>query len=218
MINIHSMNAQCINLLITGTATCIEEHRELLTELDSKIGDADHGINMLRGFQAILAISPELSELNFGEALKKAGMTMLMKVGGASGPLYGSLLIGMSKATPQEEINLKEFVVMLEKGVDDVKKRGKSDVGEKTMLDVLVPVSLQLKEDANNITDKEQLIKNIIQQAEKGLEATRLMQATKGRASFLGERSIGHLDPGAMSICLLIKTICNIINSNKECT
>ena len=105
---------------------------------------------------------------------------------------------------------------MLEKGVDDVKKRGKSDVGEKTMLDVLVPVSLQLKEDANNFTDKEQLIKNIIQQAEKGLEATRLMQATKGRASFLGERSIGHLDPGAMSICLLIKTICNIINSNKE--
>ena len=216
MINIHSMNAQCINLLITGTATCIEEHRELLTELDSKIGDADHGINMSRGFQAILAISPELSELNFGEALKKAGMTMLMKVGGASGPLFGSLFIGMSKATPQKEINLKEFAVMLETGIADVKKRGKSDVGEKTMLDVLVPVSILLSEEVKNAADKKQLLQNIVQQAEVSLETTRLMQATKGRASYLGKRSIGHLDPGAMSSFLLIKTICDLLNNNNE--
>ena len=216
MINIHSMNAQCINLLITGTATCIEEHRELLTELDSKIGDADHGINMSRGFQAILAISPELSELNFGEALKKAGMTLLMKVGGASGPLFGSLFIGMSKATPQKEINLKEFAVMLETGIADVKKRGKSDVGEKTMLDVLVPVSILLSEEVKNAADKKQLLQNIVQQAEVSLETTRLMQATKGRASYLGKRSIGHLDPGAMSSFLLIKTICDLLNNNSE--
>jgi len=216
MINIHSMNAQCINLLITGTATCIEEHRELLTELDSKIGDADHGINMSRGFQAILAISPELSELNFGEALKKAGMTLLMKVGGASGPLFGSLFIGMSKATPQKEINLKEFAVMLETGIADVKKRGKSDVGEKTMLDVLVPVSILLSEEVKNAADKKQLLQNIVQQAEVSLETTRLMQATKGRASYLGKRSIGHLDPGAMSSFLLIKTICDLLNNNNE--
>jgi dihydroxyacetone kinase-like protein len=210
------MNAQCINLLITGTATCIEEHRELLTELDSKIGDADHGINMSRGFQAILAISPELSELNFGEALKKAGMTLLMKVGGASGPLFGSLFIGMSKATPQKEINLKEFAVMLETGIADVKKRGKSDVGEKTMLDVLVPVSILLSEEVKNAADKKQLLQNIVQQAEVSLETTRLMQATKGRASYLGKRSIGHLDPGAMSSFLLIKTICDLLNNNNE--
>jgi dihydroxyacetone kinase-like protein len=210
------MNAQCINLLITGTATCIEEHRELLTELDSKIGDADHGINMSRGFQAILAISPELSELNFGEALKKAGMTLLMKVGGASGPLFGSLFIGMSKATPQKEINLKEFAVMLETGIADVKKRGKSDVGEKTMLDVLVPVSILLSEEVKNAADKKQLLQNIVQQAEVSLETTRLMQATKGRASYLGKRSIGHLDPGAMSSFLLIKTICDLLNNNSE--
>ena len=216
MINIHSMKAQCINLLITGTATCIEEHRELLTELDSKIGDADHGINMSRGFQAILAISPELSELNFGEALKKAGMTLLMKVGGASGPLFGSLFIGMSKATPQKEINLKEFAVMLETGIADVKKRGKSDVGEKTMLDVLVPVSILLSEEVKNAADKKQLLQNIVQQAEVSLETTRLMQATKGRASYLGKRSIGHLDPGAMSSFLLIKTICDLLNNNNE--
>jgi dihydroxyacetone kinase-like protein len=171
---------------------------------------------MSRGFQAILAISPELSELNFGEALKKAGMTLLMKVGGASGPLFGSLFIGMSKATPQKEINLKEFAVMLETGIADVKKRGKSDVGEKTMLDVLVPVSILLSEEVKNAADKKQLLQNIVQQAEVSLETTRLMQATKGRASYLGKRSIGHLDPGAMSSFLLIKTICDLLNNNSE--
>ena len=105
---------------------------------------------------------------------------------------------------------------MFENGVADVKKRGKSDIGEKTMLDVLVPVSMQLKEDVSNSTDEGQLIRNIIQRAEEGLESTRLMRATKGRASFLGERSIGHLDPGAMTSCLLIKTICEIFNSENE--
>ncbi|MBT7973869.1 MAG: dihydroxyacetone kinase subunit L [Candidatus Marinimicrobia bacterium] len=216
MINNYNMDVRWANLLITKTSTCVEDHKDLLTELDSKIGDADHGINMSRGFQAIMAISPELSKLTFEEALKKAGMTLLMKVGGASGPLFGSFLIGMSKATSHEVISISKFSLMFENGVADVKKRGKSDIGEKTMLDVLVPVSMQLKEDVSNSTDEQQLIRNIIQRAEEGLESTRLMRATKGRASFLGERSIGHLDPGAMTSCLLIKTICETFNSENE--
>ena len=207
-----TIDPQFINLLISRTADCIETNKDLLTELDSNIGDADHGINMSRGFQAIMGISSELSKLKFGEVLKKAGMTMLTKVGGASGPLYGSLFLGMSKCAPEEGIDLKELTKMLQAGIADVKKRGKSDIGEKTMLDVLSPVLSQLDKEANNFHSKEQLLENIVKQAEEGLEHTRQMEATKGRASFLGKRSIGHLDPGAMSSCLLIKSICEMFN------
>ena len=207
-----TIDPQFINLLISRTADCIETNKDLLTELDSNIGDADHGINMSRGFQAIMGISSELSPLKFGEVLKKAGMTMLTKVGGASGPLYGSLFLGMSKCAPEEGIDLKELTKMLQAGIADVKKRGKSDIGEKTMLDVLAPVLRQLDKEANNFHSKEQLLENIVKQAEEGLEHTRQMEATKGRASFLGKRSIGHLDPGAMSSCLLIKSICEMFN------
>ena len=215
MENSLTIDPRFINLLISRTADCIETNKDLLTELDSNIGDADHGINMSRGFQAIMGISTELSQLKFGEVLKKAGMTMLTKVGGASGPLYGSLLLGMSKCAPEEEIDLKELAKMLHSGIEDVKKRGKSDIGEKTMLDVLVPVSSQLDKEVNNFQSKEQLLENIVKQAEKGLELTRQMEATKGRASFLGKRSIGHLDPGAMSSCLLIKSICEMFNTKQ---
>ena len=212
MENSFTIDPQFINLLISRTADCIETNKDLLTELDSNIGDADHGINMSRGFQAIMGISSELSQLKFGEVLKKAGMTMLTKVGGASGPLYGSLFLGMSKCAPEEGIDLKELAKMLQAGIADVKKRGKSDIGEKTMLDVLAPVLSQLDKEANNFHSKEQLLENIVKQAEEGLEHTRQMEATKGRASFLGKRSIGHLDPGAMSSCLLIKSICEMFN------
>jgi len=210
-----TIDPRFINLLISRIADCIETNKDLLTELDSNIGDADHGINMSRGFQAIMGISTELSQLKFGEVLKKAGMTMLTKVGGASGPLYGSLLLGMSKCAAEEEIDLKELAKMLHAGIEDVKKRGKSDIGEKTMLDVLAPVSSQLDKEVKNFQSKEQLLENIVKQAEKGLELTRQMEATKGRASFLGKRSIGHLDPGAMSSCLLIKSICEMFNTKQ---
>ena len=215
MENSFTIDPQFINLLISRTVDCIETNKDLLTELDSNIGDADHGINMSRGFQAIMGISSELSQLKFGEVLKKAGMTMLTKVGGASGPLYGSLFLGMSKCAPEEGIDLKELTKMLQAGIADVKKRGKSDIGEKTMLDVLSPVLSQLDKEANNFHSKEQLLENIVKQAEEGLELTRQMEATKGRASFLGKRSIGHLDPGAMSSCLLIKSICEMFNRKK---
>ena len=213
MNNSLSIDPQFIKLLIYRTEECIKKNKDLLTELDSNIGDADHGINMSRGFQAILEISNELSQLKFNEVLKRAGMTMLTKVGGASGPLYGSFLIGMSKNSPEEEINLQVFSKMLQAGIDDIKKRGKSDIGEKTMLDVLIPVSNQINKEVNNFHSNKKLIENIIKQAEEGLKLTRELEAKKGRASFLGKRSIGHLDPGAMSSYLLIKSICGIFNT-----
>ncbi|MGL4610320.1 MAG: dihydroxyacetone kinase subunit DhaL [Trueperaceae bacterium] len=191
--------------LLTVCVATIREHADELTELDSAIGDADHGINMKRGFDALEAAKADIIALPLGAALQKMGMTLVMTVGGASGPLYGSLLMGF-KGLP-DTLTLLNVSKSLDEAIESVKKRGKSTTGEKTMLEVLVAVSDVMRSgDAN--------VETILEAAEVGLESTRNMQATKGRASFLGERSIGHLDPGAMSSCLLIKAICDVVGES----
>ena len=189
--------------LIDAAIVTIREHADHLTELDQAIGDGDHGINMRRGFDAIADIADELGEMTPPAALQKIGMTLVMKVGGAAGPLYGSFFMSMGKALP-EQPKLEDIANAFGEGVAAIKKRGKSDVGEKTMLDVLVPVHNAF---ANNLSNPE-ILSLLIATAESNLEATKDIQATKGRASFLGERSVGHLDPGAASSCLLIKVLC----------
>lgn len=180
----------------------ITKHAQELTQLDQAIGDGDHGINLKRGFDALANLHSEIATLRFGEALQKMGMTLVLKIGGASGPLYGSLLMGMGKASANGPADFTEAQAMLEAGIALVQKRGKSGVGEKTMLDVLIPVAVAFEyEDFEKIR----------QTANESLELTRNMRATKGRASFLGERSIGHLDPGARSTNLLIHTICDVL-------
>lgn len=191
--------------LIEAAARAIVEHADELTALDQAIGDGDHGINMKRGFEAVRADKAAIAELDDDEALHKAGMTLVMKVGGASGPLYGSLLMGMAKAAKAGH----DLEGQLAEGIAMVKKRGKSDVGAKTMLDVLVPVHETLKEHAD-LSRAETMIA-IRQTAEEAQAATRDMLATRGRASFLGERSKGHCDPGATSSRLLIETICTVL-------
>lgn len=193
--------------LIDASNAAIKAHAEELTSLDQAIGDGDHGINMTRGFGAVAEAAGEIVALPFGKALQKAGMTLVMKVGGASGPLYGSLLMAMGKAGEDVPQSQAELVAMLESGVDAVKMRGKSDAGAKTMLDVLVPVL-----DALRAADGG-LAATARQAADDGLAATRDMLATKGRASFLGERSIGHLDPGARSSALLIHAVCDVLEA-----
>lgn len=196
-----------LTCLIDEMAAVIGDRADDLTTLDQAIGDGDHGINMKRGFDAIIESRDALESMSPGQALQKIGMTLVMKVGGASGPLYGSFFMGLGKAL-SENPELTDLANALEQGVASVKKRGKSDVGEKTMLDVLVPVSQALQ---NSIAEKQEpgeVLAKVIATADIGLEATKPMQATKGRASYLGERSIGHLDPGAMSSCLLIKAAC----------
>lgn len=180
-------------------------HSEELTALDQAIGDGDHGLNMDRGFAAVAAIADEISALPLDQALKKMGMTLVMNVGGASGPLYGSLFMAMAKAAPEADVSLNDMTAMLSEGVEAVKSRGKSEAGQKTMLDVLVPVLVALNDAPQNA------VLAARNAADTGLESTREMLAIKGRASFLGERSIGHLDPGARSSALLIHTSCNII-------
>ncbi|MCG8357849.1 MAG: dihydroxyacetone kinase subunit L [Kiloniellales bacterium] len=202
--------------LIDAAAAVIEAHAEELTSLDQAIGDGDHGINMKRGFQAVAETREALAPLALSEALQKAGMTLVMKVGGASGPLYGSLLMAMGKAGDGDPADAKAVAAMLAAGVEAVKKRGKSDAGEKTMLDVLAPVSRQLTEAAENGMAPADLLAALAAAAEQGLESTREMQATKGRASFLGERSVGHLDPGARSSQLLISAVCGLLRESVE--
>ena len=192
--------------LVARTCGTIREHRDELTALDRAIGDGDHGLNMARGFEAIAAIADELAGLPFGKALEKAGMTLVMKVGGASGPLYGSLLMAMGRAAGDGPGSGAEAAAMLRAGVDAVRRRGKSTTGEKTMLDVLVPVL-----EAAEAGDGADAIASVRSAAEAGLAATRDMVATRGRASFLGERSAGHLDPGAKSSALLVEAVLEVI-------
>lgn len=191
--------------LIGKTAETIAAHADELTKLDQAIGDGDHGINMKRGFEAIAAEKDTLAGLDDAEALHKAGMTLVMTVGGASGPLYGSLLMGMGKAAKAGQ----DIAGQLLEGIETVKKRGKSDVGAKTMLDVLVPVQMALQEHRG--APMLDVIAAARKTADEAREATKEMLATRGRASFLGERSIGHYDPGATSSLLLIEAICDVL-------
>jgi dihydroxyacetone kinase-like protein len=190
--------------LIDATAAAIAAHADELTRLDQAIGDGDHGSNMARGFAAISAQRDALAELELGDALQKAGMTLVTTVGGASGPLYGSLLMGIGKGLKVG----KEPVEAFAEGVESVRKRGKSDVGAKTMLDVLVPALEALRASPDGLAE-------LRAAASSSRDATIPMQATRGRASFLGERSIGHLDPGATSSCLLIHAVSDVLDAGK---
>ncbi len=199
------MGPEFLQALIDRSSSAIALHAEELTSLDQAIGDGDHGVNMKRGFDAIAKAADEIIALPMGPALQKAGMTLVMSVGGASGPLYGSLLMGMGKAVAQSPTSGDDVVSMFAEGVEAVKKRGKSDAGAKTMLDVLVPVLDAIRTADTGATAAARAA------ADEGLAATKDMLATKGRASFLGERSIGHLDPGARSSALLVHAVCDVL-------
>jgi dihydroxyacetone kinase-like protein len=199
------MSEALIHNLIGRCHGVITAHADELTSLDQAIGDGDHGLNMKRGFDAIAAAADEIAVLPFGEALKKAGTTLVMKVGGASGPLYGSLLMGMGKAVAEIPREPGAIASMFVAGVEAVKARGKSDAGAKTMLDVLIPVHEALANDGG--------FGGARAAADDGLAATKDMRATKGRAAFLGERSIGHLDPGARSSALLVHAVCDVLEA-----
>jgi dihydroxyacetone kinase-like protein len=199
--------------LIDATSEVIESHADALTALDQAIGDGDHGTNMARGFREIAAQKPVLESLPLNEMLKKAGMTLVMKVGGAAGPLYGSLLMDMGKAMPEGAPTLAGAADMLDAGIAAVKRRGKSERGEKTMLDVLCPVAEALRGAAER-GDVEDVGTRVVSAAAHALHRTSYIKATKGRASFLGERSVGHIDPGACSSALLIGAVVRVLEES----
>lgn len=196
--------------LIEGATATIESHAEQLTRLDQAIGDGDHGINMARGFKELAAQKEAIAALPLPEALKRIGMTLVMKVGGASGPLYGTLFIEMGKAAPDGPPGAGDIVTMLDAGVKGVMARGKAEPGMKTMLDVLCPVRDAMRDlVANGQVDD--LDQRVIAIAGHSLHRTGEMEARRGRASFLGPRSVGHLDPGACSSALLIGAIVGVL-------
>ena len=194
--------------LLDAAIETIGTNADRLGDLDRAIGDGDHGLNMLRGFAAIAAQRDALLALPLAAALEAMGTLLVMTVGGASGPLFGSLLIAMGKAAARDDASVLK---MLDEGVAAVRRRGKSDRGEKTMLDVLVPVQLAWAQSCREGLSARAALERLRSAAKEGLEATRPLVATKGRASFLGERSIGHLDPGACSSFLLVDAACTAL-------
>lgn len=190
--------------LISAVRQSIDNNAEEVTALDQAIGDGDHVINLQRGLYALAAQSSQLAELDWVTAWQKIGMTIMSTVGGASGSLYGTLFVGMSKATRDQKVDLGVFASAFHQGVESVKQRGKSNAGEKTMLDVLIPVADALTQAATGAVSLSVVLKNIPVVAIAGMESTRDMLATKGRASFLDERSRGHIDAGAKTAQLMI--------------
>lgn len=191
---------------LTRLAQVLHENRDYLTQLDSAIGDADHGINMDRGFKAVSDKLPGMASMDIGSILKTVGTTLVSTVGGASGPLYGTAFLRAGMATSgKHELYEADVIGMLEAALEGIKARGKAQPGEKTMVDALTPALAAAKE-AQNL-GLSQMLQRASDAAEAGMKATTPMLATKGRASYLGERSIGHQDPGATSSWLILKTL-----------
>ncbi|MEI6705565.1 MAG: dihydroxyacetone kinase subunit DhaL [Methylococcales bacterium] len=191
--------------LIEAINDTITNNAEEVTALDQAIGDGDHVINLQRGLNALMVQREELSQLDWASAWQKMGMTLMSTIGGASGSLFGTLFITMSKAARDQVINQQTFAAIFKAGVDAVKQRGKADAGEKTMLDVLIPVATYLQS-AESVALPE-IFDTVPKVAIAGMESTRDMVATKGRASYLEERSIGHIDAGARTSQLMICAI-----------
>jgi dihydroxyacetone kinase-like protein len=208
-----SVTTEKVRNIIFEIAKVINENKEYLSDLDSAIGDGDHGHNMARGFEAV---TKKLQEADcpplVGDVLKITAMTLISNVGGASGPLYGTLFLKMSGVLKEDSIvTLEGFVEALREGVAGVKIRGKAELGEKTMLDVLIPVLESLEQDSKKGVICKVAFETATELAKECVERTKDIKATKGRASYLGDRSIGHIDPGAMSSYLMLQTASNNI-------
>lgn len=200
--------AEAVNTAILANESEIES-------LDREIGDGDHFINMKRGCATIVAMHDELAGLSPDAALQKIGMKLLSTIGGASGPLIASFFMAMAKIVKERgATSLPEIAAAFAAGVDAIKSRGKADVGEKTMLDVLIPVSLTFSRLADESVDRHFLFEALKAEAEKGMLSTRDLIATKGRAAFLGERAIGHIDAGAKSSQVMIVAVCDLALRN----
>jgi dihydroxyacetone kinase-like protein len=192
----------------------LHENAGYLTQLDSDIGDADHGINMDRGFKAVLAKIATMPSADSATLLRTVGTTLVSTVGGASGPLYGTAFLRAAGAIAgKEELAPADLVAMLDAFLGGIVARGKAQPGEKTMVDALTPGLAAAKEALNEGASEAELTRRAADAAEEGMKATIPMLATKGRASYLGERSIGHQDPGATSSWLILRSLAETVSS-----
>lgn len=186
-----------------------------IESLDRAIGDGDHFINVSRGCEVIVAMRDELAPLAPAAALQRIGLKLLSTIGGASGPLIGSFFIAMGRSLDRvDEPDRRRFAAAFAAGVDAIKLRGKADLGEKTMLDVLIPVArLQNKLADDAALPLAALCARLVDEAQRGMLATRDMVATKGRAHFLGERAVGHIDPGSKTCAVAIGAVCELLTA-----
>ncbi|GCF09094.1 dihydroxyacetone kinase subunit DhaL [Dictyobacter arantiisoli] len=197
---------------IQRSGQVLHENNAYLTQLDSAIGDADHGINMDRGFQAVNKKLAGMEEADISTLLKTTGTTLVSTVGGASGPLYGTAFLRAGVATAgKQTLESADLITLFEAALEGVKARGKAQTGEKTMLDALAPAIEAAKQAQAAQASLAQIVQAMVAGAEVGTKATIEMTATKGRASYLGERSVGHQDPGATSCWLLLQALADSI-------
>jgi dihydroxyacetone kinase-like protein len=210
------MDGRIVMECIDAAYASIRRHADEIMVLDQTIGDGDHVFNLIRGLEALHAIRADIEALDFGAALKAAAAKLLSTMGGSSGPLFASLLIGMSRESRHLNGDPRAYARMYAAGVKAVQDRGKTGTGSKTMMDVLIPVAERL----NELAAREPIVLHILaelpKEANRGMLATRDMLATKGRASFLGERSLGHVDPGARSSELMIAAVCDRIGKSLQ--
>ena len=194
--------------IIQSIVKKIEAEKDFLTELDNAIGDGDHGINLSRGFQKVAEKLPEWEGQDIGAIFKGVGTQLVSTVGGASGPLYGTAFMKAGNACKgKTEISGEDLAAALEAAIGGIKMRGKSTEGEKTMLDALCPAHKALTEALAGGKDLKEALAAAVEAAAKGVEYTKTIIATKGRASYLGERSIGHQDPGATSSLYILQAM-----------
>jgi dihydroxyacetone kinase-like protein len=203
-----SLAPETLKTLVKAAAERVIANAAELTALDQAIGDGDHGANMKRGFEAVLGKLDAIAALPPAEAFKTIGKTLVMTVGGASGPLYGSFFLAAGDALATKDLPA-DLADVFGSGVKAVSSRGRSQAGEKTMLDVLFPVLETLQSEAIGPG----LIARVRTTAGEATARTAPMRATKGRASYLGERSVGHVDPGARSSCVLLHAVCDTLEA-----
>ncbi|MDY7022460.1 MAG: dihydroxyacetone kinase subunit DhaL [Cyanobacteriota bacterium] len=193
---------------LESIATIIEQNKDYLTELDAAIGDADHGINMNRGFQKVITQLPTVADQDIGTILKTVSLNLISSIGGASGPLYGTFFLKASVAVSgKQTLTETDMSALLTAGLDGIIQRGKANLGDKTMLDALSPAVVAFNQAIESGSNMVAALEQAVLAAENGMKETIPLVAKKGRASYLGERSVGHQDPGATSVYLILKTL-----------
>lgn len=194
-------------------AADIEQNKQYLTELDAAIGDADHGINMDRGFKKAIAQLPGVADKDIGTILKTVSMALISNIGGASGPLYGTFFLRASTAVvDKQELTGEDVADLLQAGLDGVRQRGKAQLGDKTMVDALFPAVAIFQQAISEGKNTLEAMQQAVATAEQAMKDTSSMIAKKGRASYLGERSVGHQDPGATSSYLMLRSLAAILD------
>jgi dihydroxyacetone kinase-like protein len=197
---------------LEASAQVMAANQAHLTQLDSEIGDADHGINMNRGFGSVLNQLPALTDKDIGTIMKQTGMALISSVGGASGPLYGTFFMRMGAVVDaKEELSSQDLHDMFQSGTAGIVQRGRARIGDKTMVDAWNPAVEALKRAIDDGQDTTSALRLAVAAAQKGMQDTIPLQAKKGRASYLGARSIGHQDPGATSSYLLLKALLDTV-------